>query len=198
MTEEEIIKTLNMHKAAFTKWVNEGVIVRRQKGEYEVGVVFQEILHKKDTRNRELSNQNASISKQLNNAHKKIAELEAGGQTTPETRKKEVDIELKKRQIRKMDMDERIRRKDYIPVELLNDVVAALARQLADDLTQIPMKMKRLVPDMKASVFEEIKLFLSKTRNTMADYETGRSVQQHIDRYNPKHHFDSTLDTKGS
>lgn len=198
MNKEEICDVLGIQTKEFTKWVNNSVIVKRPDNDYEVHAVVREILSNKDSRIRDLMNGSRALSKRLNNAHDKIARIQAGGDESPEARKKEVDIDLKKRQIRKMDMDELIRKKDFVPAEMLNEVVGSLARIVADDLTQIPMKLKRLIPDMKSSTFEEVKLFLSKTRNAMADYDTGPSVQQHINRYSPKKYFDRALDSKST
>lgn len=198
MNKEQICDVLGIQTKEFTKWVRNNVIVKRDDDGYDVHTVVREILSNKDGRLRELMNSNRALSNRLDNAHKKIARIQAGGDLSPEARKKEVDIDLKKRQIRKMDMDELIRKKDFVPIELLNEVVGSLARVVADDLTQVPMKLKRLIPDMKASTFDEVKTFLAKTRNTMADYDTGRTVREHINRYSPKKYFDRSLDSKSS
>lgn len=190
---EDVMSMLGYEVSGFKRWMKDGVILAPDKpNQWSVGSVHNQIA---GYYKRELRLKTNTINQQkakIEDLQAYIMELENSDSiNSPEKEKKRLDGELVRKKIEKMDMDNAIRRKEFVPVELFQDVVSGLATKLATDLNQIPMKLKRLVPEMSAHTFDQVKTFLAKTRNMMADYETGETVRQHIDQYNPKGYFDS-------
>lgn len=196
----DVLAILGYEYSAFKRWMNDGVVTPPERdNQWQVGAVHTQIVgnYRKELRSK--TTKIGQLERKLEDLQAYIMELENSDTiNSPEKEKKRLDGELVRKKIEKMDMDNAIRRKEFVPVELFQDVVSGLATKLATDLNQIPMKLKRLVPEMSAHTFDQVKTFLAKTRNTMADYETGETVRQHIDQYNPKGYFDSADTTEDS
>lgn len=184
---DEVRQNLDIPAGTWGDYIKNGVIEKKKVGQYDSFEVAKQIIR---WQRSTISKANGAKIKHTHAVKKLEDEISRlTGDNNPEStesRKKNLDIELLKRRIAKMDMDNMIRKKDYIPIELLRDIVTKLASETAGRLDPIPMKIKRLIPDIPATVLDGVKMELAKTRNMMARYEVGDVVSEFLRKFDPE------------
>ena len=200
ITKTELITLLGLTSNQFDCLVRDGVVSAQEKGQYDSAVVFNEIYSNFKKINKQKTAEVTNHKRKIKNLEIQIDKLKgkaAGGPVDddgepiiakPRTMKEKMEIELGKRKINKMDMDEYIRRKKMIPIELLGEIVAKMAVIISGGLNPLPMLIKRSLPELPAHRYDAIVRDISNIRNQVADfeYDDNETVVQVLKRYEPK------------
>ena len=191
MTPTMIRQELDMSGGLWNKYISEGVI--RKVSSYELGDVAAQIIRHQQALYRKQNMTLTTLKKRVSSLEKETIATKDVDFAHPDIKKKLLDIRLGERKIRKMDFDHKIRTRDYIPKELLGEVVSKLASEFAGQLDPITMGLKQAMPDMNSRVFSDLNKVMAKARNSMSRYQTGEVVGKFITAFDPEGD-DSILD----
>ena len=192
MTPVEIRKALDMTDAIWNKYLMDGSIIKAPNNNaYVLGDVAAQVIRYQRSLYRAQNTTVMTLNRKIKNLEsREVAAATAVKQDInfahPDIKKKILDIKLGERKIRKMDFDHKIRTRDYIPKELLGEVVSKLASEFAGQLDPITMGLKQAMPSMSSRVFSDLNKVMAKARNSMARYQTGEVVGKFIAAFDPE------------
>ena len=199
-TAKEIQEVLGIPLGTWNSWVADGTLAKRPQGKYEFHEVHDQIVKHQKRKGDEYKKKYLASQSRLKMLEKKMmameVELQGGGGVTgddgeprlmqPKTLKEKMEIKMAERRIRKMDMDEAVRRKQLIPLELLTEIVSQIATTVSSLLKPVPMMVKRNVPELPAYQYDQLVKDVNTCQAEMESFQSGEAVTKYMLTYEPK------------
>lgn len=191
-------ETLGIPLGTWRDWIHKGIIAKKGQGEYEFHEVFDQVMKHQRRKGDEYKKRYNASQATLRATEKRMMKLEAemGGKGVtddgeerllkPKSLKEKMDIQMAERKIRKMDMDEAVRRKQLIPLELLTEIISQIATSVSSKLKPIPMMVKRNVPELPAYQYDQLVKDLNMCQSDMESFQSGEAVTAYMMTYEPK------------
>ena len=184
----DVKNELGITAHTWNNYIKEGVIVKQKKDAYEVGVVAQQIIRDRNARiNKSKGDKTRFLSKikKLEDKMHLLAEENGDPDLKKYSRKELLDFEIAEEKLVKMRHDNKVRKKEYMPVELFGEFVTGIASEFAGMLDPIVTNLKQKIPDMSSRLFDELKKDVARKRNKLADHIEGKTVNELLRKFNP-------------
>lgn len=204
LTRAEVLEVTGLKLGTWNAFVRDGVIAKSRK--YELPIVLDQIYKHYIKKHKMFASDIGGLTTKLRKTEEKLIKAEyeleqvkRGLSVNPEggvvdqplgNSKEDLDRKLLIRRIAKMDMDQAIRQKQHVPVELLVELVSTLAKTMGTAIDPILPLVKRTVPEMPASTYGKLEKDLAKLRNNIAAYHEGDQIERVLEDYEPKGYFD--------
>ena len=183
---KEVQLALNIKAGTWSQYISEGVVVKQKTGGYDIYEVAQQIIRDRNTRVRKANTVNVRLSE----ANQKLKIQLAGGSgsdgiESPKSEKEKLDLEIARQKIIRMKHDNKVRKKEVMPVENVFSFVTNIASEFAAFLDPIIGKVKQSVPDMNAKAHDDLEKTFAIGRNNLSRHIEGKTTTEFISLFDP-------------
>lgn len=189
-TIDEICSILGISKGTWNLHIQDGVIIKKPQGGYVLGEVASQVIRNQRKSIRSANAINTNLKRKLDkvealNAQYKGISPDSG---TPEKRltpKEKIDLELSKQKLIKMKHENKVRAKAVMPIDNVFDFVTTISNEFAASLDPISGKIKQMIPDMTAKVYDDMLKLFAQSRNNLARHIEGQTTNELVELFNP-------------
>lgn len=206
-TVSDVKAELDIGTPRWNKYITEGVIRKEKVGMYDVVDVAKQIMRHQAAMVNNNKIEKAQLASKIKKLDKRIVELSIGTDgigddgliiEKPMTKKEDLDFKILKQRLMKMEHENEVRKKNYMPVDNVFEFVTTIASEFAAFLEPIVGKFKQLVPDMNARTHDELVKMIAVGRNNLSRHIEGTTTNELIQLFNPEENTSSTESTEDS
>ena len=189
-TRDEVREALDITAGTWNNYIADGVIVKQKATEYDTNEVAKGIIRYQRTTTRKLAGEKTGLLKKLDAALGKVVSGAISGdggtsESEHDKLKKEIDLEITKEKLIKIRHENKVRKKEVMPVENVFTFVTSIASEFAAFLDPIVGKLKQSVPDMNAKAHDDLTKTMAIGRNNLSRHIEGKTTNEFIQLFNP-------------
>ena len=189
-TRDEVREALDITAGTWNNYIADGVIVKQKATEYDTNEVAKGIIRYQRTTTRKLAGEKTGLLKKLDAALTKAGSGAISGdggvsESEHDKVKKEIDLEITKEKLIKIRHENKVRKKEVMPVENVFTFVTSIASEFAAFLDPIVGKLKQSVPDMNAKAHDDLTKTMAIGRNNLSRHIEGKTTNEFIQLFNP-------------
>lgn len=206
-TVDSIKQDLDIKTSTWNRHIHEGTIRKEKVGAYDSLDVAKQLIRNYQMRSNKQKSVNNNLLIKVNKLEKLLAQQAVGaggaggvggGIDKPMTKKERVDFLIQEERLVKMKHDNKVRKKEYMPVENVFEFVTNISSEFAAFLDPIVGKFKQLVPDMTARTHGELTKMMAVGRNNLSRHIEGKTTNELIQLFNPEEDIAGTDSTEDS
>ena len=180
---KEVQEALNIKAGTWSQYIHEGTVTKQKTGCYDIYEVAQQIIRDKTTKLKKVHGQNLRLNEA--NQKLKLTGSGSGGIDSPKSEKEKLDLEISRQKLIRMKHDNKVRKKEVMPVENVFSFVTNIASEFAAFLDPIVGKIKQSNPDMNAKAHDDLTKTMAIGRNNLSRHIEGKTVDEFISLFNP-------------
>ncbi len=179
----EIKQLLNIGSGTWTTYISEGTVTKQSIDGYNVYDVAQQIIKSKTSDLRKISTKHVRLNEKYNKLKQEASG--SGGILSAKSEKEALDLQIAEQKLIRMKHDNKVRKKEVMPVENVFSFVTSIASEFAAFLDPIIGKVKQSVPDMNAKAHDDLEKTFAIGRNNLSRHIEGKTTTEFISLFDP-------------
>ncbi len=179
----EIKQLLNIGSGTWTTYISEGTVTKQSIDGYNVYDVAQQIIKSKTSDLRKISTKHVRLNEKYNKLKQEASG--SGGVLSAKSEKEALDLQIAEQKLIRMKHDNKVRKKEVMPVENVFSFVTSIASEFAAFLDPIIGKVKQSVPDMNAKAHDDLEKTFAIGRNNLSRHIEGKTTTEFISLFDP-------------
>ena len=111
---------------------------------------------------------------------------DANNESEHDKLKREIDLEITKEKLVKIRHENKVRKKEVMPVDNVFTFVTSIASEFAAFLDPILGRIKQNSPEMSARAYDELEKTFAVGRNNLTRHIVGKTTNEFIQLFNPE------------